>query len=200
MNRPRHFNATARWLHWGMAAMVLAMLFVGVVMVSSMTLRPALLSLHRPLGVAILLLAVGRLANRLRHPPPPLPADLPWIQAMAAHASHWLLYAMLFAMPLVGWAMVSAAGNPVLLWPGLTLPAIAPHDPAVYSLLRGAHAWLARLLFGLVLLHLAAALFHAWVRKDGVFESMARSGAPGLPQDANDWPEQDAGQGASDSP
>ena len=174
MTAPRQFNGLARLLHWSMSAMVLAMLFVGVAMVASMTLRPALLDLHRPLGIAILLLVVVRLVNRLRHRPPPLPADLPRWQVLAAHASHWLLYALLFAMPLIGWAMVSAAGNPVVLWSGFALPAIAPHDPGVYTVLRSAHAWLARLLFATVLMHLAAALFHAWVRRDGVFEAMAR--------------------------
>lgn len=181
MNGTVHFNALARWLHWSMAVLVLAMLFVGIGMVASMTLRPMLLDLHRPIGIAILLLALVRIINRLRSPPPALPADLPQWQVSAARASHWLLYALLFAMPLVGWAMVSAAGNPVVLWPGFTLPAIAVHDPAVYTVLRSAHAWLARLLFAAVLMHLAAALFHAWVRRDGVFSAMARGSSPTRP-------------------
>ena len=180
MTAPRHFNGVARLLHWGMSVMVLAMLFVGVGMVASMTLRPMLLDLHRPLGIAILLLAVARLANRLLHRPPPLPADLPRWQAAAAHASHRALYALLFAMPLIGWAMVSAAGNPVVLWSGVALPPIAPHDPTVYTVLRTAHGWLALALFATVLAHLAAALYHAWVRRDGVFEAMARGAAPAL--------------------
>ncbi len=83
-----HFNLTARVLHWLMAAMILTMLFVGVTMVASLQWRPALIDLHRPLGIAILLLAVVRLVNRVRHRPPPLPADLPAWQAAAAHASH----------------------------------------------------------------------------------------------------------------
>lgn len=174
MTTTRHFNGLARLLHWSMSAMVLTMLFVGIAMVASITLRPTLVDLHRPLGIAILLLAVVRLVNRLMHTPPPLPADLPRWQVFAAHASHWALYTLLFAMPLIGWAMVSAAGNPVTLWSGFALPAIAPHDPTVYTVLRTAHTWLALLLFATVLAHLAAALFHAWVRRDGVFEAMAR--------------------------
>lgn len=189
------FNLLARVLHWSMALAILAMLFVGIGMVASLSLRPALVELHRPLGIAILLLALLRLANRLRHPPPELPADLPRVQKVAARASHWLLYALMLAMPLVGWAMVSAGGYPVAMFRGFGLPAIAPHDPTLYAVLRTAHGWLARLLFATVLAHIAAALYHAWVRRDGVFRSMTgaavtapRIAATAEPKDAHPLP------------
>ena len=168
-----HFNLTARVLHWSMALAIVAMLFVGIGMVASLSLRPALVSLHRPLGIAILLLVVVRLLNRLRHAPPPLPTDLPHVQVLAARASHWLLSTLMFAMPLVGWSMLSAGGYPVTMFKGFNLPPIAPYDATVYALLRSAHTWLALLLFATVLMHLAAALYHAWVRRDAVFASMA---------------------------
>lgn len=171
---PRHFNLTARILHWSMAAAIVAMLFVGIGMVASMSLRPTLVSLHRPLGIAILLLVIVRLINRLRHSPPPLPTDLPAVQVFAAKASHWLLYTLMFAMPLIGWAMLSAGGYPVTMFKGFDLPPIAPHNATVYALFRTVHTWLALLLFATVLMHLAAALFHAWVRRDEVFASMAK--------------------------
>lgn len=176
MSGQERFNLTARVLHWTMAPLVVAMLFVGVGMVASVANRPWLIDLHRPLGIAILVLVVVRLVNRLRHRPPPLPADLPRWQVLAALASHWLLYALMLAMPLAGWAMLSAGGYPIVLFGGVHLPAIAPQDPALYAWLRDAHGWAARLLFATVLLHVAAALFHAWVRRDGVFGSMARFG------------------------
>lgn len=189
MSRPAHFNLTARVLHWSMAAMILTMLFVGIGMVASMSLRPTLISLHRPLGIAIGLLVIVRLRNRLRHRPPPLPADLPAIQVFAAKASHYLLYALMFAMPLIGWSMLSAGGYPVTMFKGFTLPPIAPHNATLYALLRSAHTWLALLLFATVLLHLAAALFHAWVRRDEVFASMARGEAAEPARATNDTPE-----------
>lgn len=170
---PDRHDAVARLLHWSMAVLILAMLFIGVAMVASITLRPTLLALHRPIGIALLVLAVVRLVHRLRRRTPDLPRDLPRWQRAAAQASHVALYALMLAMPLIGWAMVSAAGNPVVLWGDVHLPAIAPHDPAVYSGLRIAHAWLARALLAVILLHLAAALYHAWIRRDGVFASMA---------------------------
>jgi cytochrome b561 len=169
-----HFNLLARVLHWSMAAMIVAMLFVGVTMVASIHLRPLLIDLHRPLGIAIGLLALLRLYNRLTHRPPPLPADLPALQKAAALASHWLLYALMLAMPLVGWAMLWAGGYPIVLWSGVQLPAIVPHTPALYATLRSAHSLLAYLLLATVLLHVGAALYHAWVRRDGVFQAMAR--------------------------
>ncbi|MGP1665224.1 MAG: cytochrome b [Rhodanobacter sp.] len=170
---PRHFNLTARVLHWSMALAILAMLFIGIGMVASISLRPTLVSLHRPLGIAILLLVIVRLFNRLRHRPPALPADLPALQVLAAKGSHGLLYTLMFAMPLIGWSMLSASGFPVTMFNGFSLPPIAPHNATVYAVLRSAHTWLALLLFATVLMHLSAALFHAWVRRDGVFSSMA---------------------------
>lgn len=177
MNRHGHFDALARLLHWSMAVLILAMLFIGVGMVGSLSLRPVLIDLHRPLGIALLVLALLRLCNRWRSPPPPLPADLPALQAWAAKVSHWLLYALMLAMPLLGWSMLSAGGYPVRMTDTLSLPPILPHDPALYAWLRTAHGGLGYALFAVVLLHLAAALYHVWVRRDDVFASMARSGA-----------------------
>ncbi|NQF22446.1 cytochrome b, partial [Enterobacter hormaechei] len=86
---PPHFNILARSLHWLMAGMILAMLFIGAAMMTSLHHRIWLIDLHRPLGIAILLLAVVRLVNRLLSRTPPLPPDLPVWQVLAAKASHW---------------------------------------------------------------------------------------------------------------
>lgn len=174
MTTNTHFDRTARWLHWAMAAMILAMIFVGVGMVASLELRPWLIDLHRPLGLLVLVLALLRLWHRRRHPPPALPESLPPLQAWAARASHGLLYALMFAMPLLGWAMSSAGGYRVVLPGGKALPALAPADPALYTWLRDAHGVLGYAFFALILVHIAGALYHAWVRRDGVFEAMAR--------------------------
>jgi cytochrome b561 len=167
------FVLAARVLHWLIAVMILSMLFIGVGMVASVSERHAcLVSIHKPLGIAILVLAVVRLIVRLRNPPPPLPADLPAVQKFAAHASHWLLYALMLIIPLVGWAMLSAGGYPVMLSDSLRLPPIFPVSPAAFAILRHAHAWLAMLLFLTFLAHLGAALYHGLIRRDGVLRSM----------------------------
>jgi cytochrome b561 len=174
MMRPAsQFVPAARVLHWLMALMIVSMLFIGVGMVTSVSERHDwLLAIHKPLGVAIFVLAVVRLVVRLRNPPPPLPADLPAIQKLAAYASHYLLYALMLTIPLVGWAMLSAGGYPVMLSHSLRLPPIFPVNPTAFAILRHAHAWLAALLFLTFLAHLGAALYHGLVRRDGVLSSM----------------------------
>lgn len=168
------FSAPSRVLHWAMAVMVLAMLFIGVGMVASVSERYALLvSIHRPLGIAILILVVVRFVNRLINPPPPLPDDVPPLQQFAAKASHFLLYGLMLVMPLVGWGMLSAAPYPIVMFGSVRLPAILPQDPGLYASLRHLHTYLAYLLFATFLVHLGAALFHGLIRRDGVFESMA---------------------------
>ena len=169
---PERFNLLARLLHWSMALAILTMLFIGVGMMTSLTWRPWLLDLHQPLGVTILLLAIVRLLNRLRNGAPALPTDIPRWQVLAASASHWVLYALMICLPLLGWGMRSAGGWPLTMVSGVTLPSIVPVDPFWYALLRDAHGLLAWLLFAVVLMHLAAALVHAWVRRDGVFSTM----------------------------
>lgn len=171
---PTHFSLPIRLLHWLMAAMILAMLFIGVGMVASVSQRHVwLVGIHKPLGMAVLLLALVRLVLRWRHGAPPLPATLPRWQRQAAHASHGLLYLLMVLMPLVGWAMLSAAGDPVTLGI-LRLPSILPADPLWFALLRSAHTVLAYLLFLIVLGHLGAALVHGLIRRDGVLSTMLR--------------------------
>jgi cytochrome b561 len=173
-DQPVRFSTLQRFLHWLMAVMVLAMLFIGVAMVS--TVGPAFLTLidiHKPLGIAILALVLVRLVVRWRLGAPPLPRAMPPAQAAAAHLSHWLLYALLLLMPLIGWGMLSAGGYPIVLWGPVHLPAVLPHDDALYAVLRRSHTLLAYLFFAVILMHFAAALYHALVRRDGVFESMA---------------------------
>ncbi|MBR8063787.1 cytochrome b [Burkholderia ambifaria] len=168
------FSVPARVLHWLMAMLIIAMLFVGAGMVSTVSARyPQLLALHRPLGIAILLLALIRLGVRVTHRPPPLPSGIPPLQATVAKLSHYLLYGLMIAMPLIGWAMQSAGGYPISMWKGVELFPILPHDIVVYGQLRRLHGLLAYAFFLLIVGHLAAALLHAWIRRDGVFESMA---------------------------
>jgi cytochrome b561 len=170
----KRFTAWQRVLHWLMAICILAMLFIGVGMVS--TIKPiylTLVSIHKPLGIAILVLALIRLALRLRYGAPPLPVDLPEPMKLAAEGSHYALYALMIAMPLLGWGMLSAAAYPVALFGGWHLPAILPQSDSLHTLLWDAHFYLAFAFFALILLQVAGALFHALVRRDGVFEAMA---------------------------
>src|SRR5438552_13336984 len=168
------FPAGSRLLHWIMAPMIVAMLFIGVGMAASISARYELLvSIHRPLGVAIFVMCVLRIVNRFINPPPELPETLPSMQRFAAKASHIVLYALMLIMPLVGWGMLSAARYPIALYGPLRLPPILPHDLTLYARLRDLHTALAYLFFATFLVHFGPALFHGLIRRDGVFDSMA---------------------------
>lgn len=171
---PNRYSGLARSLHWTMAAGILAMLFIGIGMVTTVSdLRLALVAIHRPLGALLLALWAVRLATRLVRGAPQAPADLPRWQRGAAHASHLVLYALMGLQPLVGWAMLSAGGYPVTMLGGWALPPLMHADVVAFAFLRGAHTWLAYAFLAVVMLHVAAALFHWWVRRDRVFASMA---------------------------
>jgi cytochrome b561 len=171
---PHRFTLLQRLLHWLMAACIVAMLFIGVGMVSTITPKYLpLISIHKTLGVALLVLVLIRLALRLYHGAPPLPADLPRTMKLGAKLSHQALYGLMIVMPLLGLGMLWAAAYPVVLYGGIQIPALLSQSDRLHTLLWNAHFYLGFAFFALVLLHLAAALFHALIRRDGVFETIA---------------------------
>jgi cytochrome b561 len=170
---PRQFAALSRLLHWTMAAMVLTMLFIGVAMVASLADYHTLLSLHRPLGIAILVLVVIRFVNRHLNPPPPFPVSMSHAERRIATASELAMYGLMFVLPLVGWGMLSAARYPIVLYGTLHLPFILPHSPLLYAVLRKTHTVLAYLFLLTFLGHFAAVLFHTLVLRDGILKRMA---------------------------
>ena len=172
-NQRFQFTALSRTLHWTMAAMVLTMLAIGVAMVASLADYHTLVSIHRPLGIAILALVVIRFVNRLLHPPPPLPATVSRLERVAAMATEYTMYALMFILPLVGWGMLSAARYPVVMFGSVHLPFILPHDALLYATLRKAHTVLAYLLFLTILAHFSAILFHTLIVRDGMLLRMA---------------------------
>jgi cytochrome b561 len=140
-----------------------------------------LVQLHKSIGLTVLVLSVIRLAWRLINPVPPLPAGMNAFQRLAAHASHFLLYFLIIAIPLSGWALVSSSplGLPTLYfgwfeWPHIGF--LADLTRAQKAPLRhdfGAiHVYLAWSAIVLVPIHIAAALYHQFVRRDGVLKRM----------------------------
>jgi cytochrome b561 len=181
-NRTR-FTAPQRLLHWLMAICILSMLFIGVGMVSTISTKYlTLVQIHKPLGIAILVLALIRLTLRIIYGAPSLPADLPEPIKLAAISSQYIFYILMIAMPLIGWAMLSAAAYPVVLFGSVHLPSILPVSPSLHTLLWRAHHYLAFAFFGFILMHVAAILFHKLVRNDGVFEAMAPVSTHDLPE------------------
>ena len=167
------FAASSRVLHWTMAAMVLTMLCIGVAMVASLANYHVLVSIHRPLGIAILILVVVRFVNRLLNRPPPFPATMARAERLAATASEYAMYGLMFALPLVGWGMLSAARYPIVLYGSLHLPFILPHDAMLHAVLRKAHTVLAYCFFLAFIAHFGAILFHTLIVRDGILKRMA---------------------------
>jgi cytochrome b561 len=171
---PPRFSLASRLLHWTMAPLLIAMLLVGTGMVATVShWRLTLLALHKPLGLALLVLALLRLSLRLAGRTPPLPNSLPAPLRLAAHASHWLLYGCMLAMPLIGWAMLSAGGFPLPLHlPPLGTADVAP-NVARYALLRSMHTLVGELFYLTVIAHVLAGLLHALLLRDGVFQAIS---------------------------
>src|SRR5437879_2553051 len=170
--QPR-FPAVSRWLHWTLAVMVLTMLCIGMAMVVSLGDYHALVSIHRPLGIAILILVVVRFVNRLLNPPPPFPATMSRAERLAATASELTMYGLMFVLPMVGWGMLSAARYPIVLFGSVHLPFILPHDAMLYWVLRTMHTVLAYLFFLTFIAHFGAILFHTLIVRDGLLKRMA---------------------------
>ena len=167
------FPPLMRLFHWLTAALVLTMLCIGVAMVASLAHYHRLVSIHRPLGVLILIVVAIRFVNRHYSTMPPFPATMSAQERSIASASELVLYTLLFLLPLVGWGMLSAARYPIALFGSVHLPPILPHSALLYAFLRRAHTILAYLLFVTFLAHLGAVLFHTLVVRDGMFRRMA---------------------------
>ena len=166
------FPLPSRILHWTMAAMILTMLLIGVAMVASLADYHLLVSIHRPLGIAILVLVIIRYVNRKLNSPPEFIATMPPEERIAAHYSELLMYAMMFAMPLIGWGMLSAARYPIVLFGPIHLPPILPHSLMLYAVLRKTHTIIAYLFFATFIAHFSGVLFHTLIMRDGLIDRM----------------------------
>ena len=166
-----------RVLHWGTAVAIViavAAMFIRDA-VEDKLLRQLLLEIHRQLGMLILITAVLRLAARLRIG---LADHAPGMAAAlrrTAEAAHGLLYGMLIALPLVGWALSSAHGITVALFGAVPLPKLVTPDSELADTLSDYHVWLAWGLLLLVGMHVAAAAWHHFVRRDAVLRAMLPS-------------------------
>lgn len=169
----RQFTVLMRFFHWLTAALVLTILGIGVAMVASLGDYHRLVSIHRPLGILILIVVVIRFINRHYSTLPPFPATMSQRERSVASASELLLYTLLILQPLVGWAMLSAARYPITMFGSIHLFPILPHNAMLYAALRKSHTVLAYLLFLTFLAHFGAVLFHTWVERDGTFSRMA---------------------------
>ena len=119
-----------------------------------------------------LILVVVRFVNRQLSPLPPFPPTMSRMERLAATASEYTMYGLMFVLPLVGWGMLSAARYPIVLYGSLHLPFILPHDAMLYAVLRKAHTILAYFFFLTFLAHFGAILFHTLIVRDGMLSRM----------------------------
>lgn len=167
------YSRVAIALHWTIALLVIVNLIVGIGHDYVPALR-AWMPGHKAIGVTVLGLTAARIAWRLTHRPPSLPLAMPAWEKGAAHATHWVLYALLIAMPLSGWLMVSGpAGRRPLTWFGLFDIPYLSASKATAGAAHSAHGLLGWVMVALIVLHVAAALRHHLILRDTILTRMA---------------------------
>lgn len=165
-------------LHWVLGLALIGLFAVGLYM-TDLPFSPQRLKLynwHKWAGVTLLALSAFRLIWRLTHRPPALPvaieSAMPGWQKLAHHATHHGMYLLFFAVPLLGWAYSSAAGFPIVLFGVLPLPDFVPVSEELAELIKPLHKLSAFAMMALVLLHVAGALKHQLVDRDGLIARM----------------------------
>lgn len=167
------YRSLAKWLHWIIALCIIALLIIGYLttITPKTPFRSDLFFYHKSLGITTFLLMLIRLINRLCNPPPKHPG-LPRWQKAASHTVHALLYISVFVMILAGWAMSSFGHHPVHFWGLGSVAWPVAKNKALSGFNSDVHLWFAWILFGLVVLHILAALHHHFIKKDYVLRSM----------------------------
>ncbi|HAU0201933.1 TPA: cytochrome b [Legionella pneumophila] len=171
-NSENHFGLISILLHWIMAFLIIGLLAEGLYMVSlSISLQKLkLYGWHKEYGLLVLGLVIVRLSWRLINAVPQL--SLPWLEQLAARLVHYAFYAFMFAMPVTGWLLTSAAGLPPSFFGLFTLPAlVAPNDELLH-LFEWVHKWLGYGLIATIFLHASAALKHHFINKDDILRRM----------------------------
>jgi len=170
------YGAAARTFHWLTVVLVLTTIPVAIAMgrVGRGELQNFLYATHKALGLIILLVVVLRLIWRFTHPPPPLPASLPLWQRVAAAFNHWALYVLLLVMAISGYVFTVTGNFPVEVLNWMGIPPLLPVDRDVAGVFQTIHHIAKLFLFALIIVHVAAALQHLLIRRDGVFQRMWR--------------------------
>ncbi|TPG15293.1 cytochrome b [Sphingomonas oligophenolica] len=172
------YSTVAIWLHWSIAALVIANLAIGLLHDSLLHGVRWAIPLHMSFGLTVLILSLARVAWRLSHPFLPAPTDVPRWQQVAARATHIALYALILLMPFTGWMMASAGKHPIGFYWLVDAPKL-PVSKALGDVAHQGHGVLGWLMLALVALHVGAALRHHFLLRDGVLGRM-------IPAVAND--------------
>lgn len=176
------YDATSKWLHWGLAVAI-GLMFVSAALMDielPPDQRKMLFTAHKTIGFFILLAGIFRLFWRMKHPAPRLPTEImPKWQIKAAKAAHFSLYALGIFVPIAGWKMVSAGPYGLSLFGVLPVPNLPmpSSDPDTLNTLRhlfsGAHEILATILLIVIVIHVGAAIMHHFVDRDDILLRMS---------------------------
>lgn len=167
------YDVVAKLFHWLIFLLLAAQYAVGSIMphIGRNTLNEGWVNWHLSIGAAILFVIVLRFAWRLSHPVP-LSSDLPPLEKTLARATHLALYALVFVMTILGWAAANSRGWTVVLFGAVPLPSLAPKGAAWAHEAGDIHNILVYVLLGFIVLHVAGALYHYFVRRDRVMQRM----------------------------
>ena len=164
------YNGVARAFHWLVVAMLVVQYSVALLLASFLpkSAEESLIAWHFSMGSSVCVVMLARLAWRLTHPVPPPPADLSPGLRLLSRATHWTFYAGFIVLPVLGWAAASAGGAHVKLAGLIPLPMLGSKDNLFGKAMQTVHPAVAITLLAVIALHIAGALYHAFVKRDGV--------------------------------
>lgn len=177
-DRPEKYGGVAQGFHWLIAALLFAAIGIALYM-TDLPKGPEKFeyyALHKSFGVTILGLAALRLLWRFMKPPPELPSGMPAWELRAAQLSHFALYALLLAQPIIGVLGSWAANFPISVFGLFTLPNLTGPSEAMKGFWNETHSWLGWAFIWLIVLHIAAAVKHHFIDKDNVLTRMLPGG------------------------
>lgn len=168
------YDGVARAFHWLIVAMLVVQYSVALLLASILpkSAEDTLVAWHFSMGSSVCVVMLARLAWRLTHPPPPPPTDLPPGLRLLSRATHWTFYAVFIVLPVLGWAAASAHGARVKLAGLIPLPLLVPKDDPFGKAMQTVHPAIAITLLAVIALHVAGALYHAVIKRDGVLRRM----------------------------
>ncbi|MCA0402295.1 MAG: cytochrome b [Proteobacteria bacterium] len=171
-NSKNHFGLVAIIFHWLMAILLIGLLTLGLYMVGLPISLEKLkfYGWHKEYGILALILVTLRIIWRLANITPQL--SLPLLEKIAARAVHWAFYGFMFAMPITGWLITSAAGIPASFFGLFNLPSLIAARPDSLELFEAIHKWIAYGLIVTIILHTLAALKHHFINKDDILRRM----------------------------
>jgi cytochrome b561 len=172
---PDRYTKVAIALHWILALGILLQIWLGFHLGDvprGAPERSAWVNFHKSTGITLAVLILLRLAWRIAHRPPPLPATMPAWERSAAHANHVLLYVCMLGMPLTGYVATNFSKFGIKYFGLVMLPPWGFEDKQIYAAFNATHKLLALVFVGLIVLHIAAALKHALFERNGILRRM----------------------------